>query len=87
VKNAVLRKIIGQLRRELQEISYALWSLEALARGKPRRGRPPKIAGEIKKKRPKKRRSGAGPAKKQKAGRQAADKFPSGGGRSQPLSS
>jgi hypothetical protein len=56
--------MIEQLRRELQEISYALWSLEALARGKPRRGRPPKIAGEIKEKRPKKRRSGVGPAKK-----------------------
>jgi hypothetical protein len=64
VKNAVLRKMIEQLRRELQEISYALWSLEALARGKPRRGRPPKIAGEIKEKRPKKRRSGVDPAKK-----------------------
>ena len=41
---ATLRKLIEQLRQEQQEITYALWALEAVASGKPRRGRPPKTS-------------------------------------------
>jgi hypothetical protein len=42
VDEKTLRKMIEQLHRELREIRYALWALESVAAGKPRRGRPPK---------------------------------------------
>jgi hypothetical protein len=46
VDQGALRKIIEQLRRELDEIQYAIHTLEALALGERRRGRPPKFIAE-----------------------------------------
>ena len=37
-----LRAMIQHLYYELEQVRYAIWSLEAVASGKPRRGRPPK---------------------------------------------
>lgn len=41
-----LHKMIEQLRKELVEMQYAIHALEALASGKPRRGRPPKLVAD-----------------------------------------
>ena len=46
MESAALRKMIDQLRQEWREINYAIHALEALAAGKPRRGRPPKLTLE-----------------------------------------
>jgi hypothetical protein len=46
VEQSAIRKMIDQLRKELVEIQYAIHALEALASGKPRRGRPPKFVTE-----------------------------------------
>jgi len=46
VEQIALNKMIEQLRKELGEMQYAIHALEALASGKPRRGRPPKILAD-----------------------------------------
>ena len=38
---ALLKKMINHLRQELREVVHAIWALQAVARGKPVRGRPP----------------------------------------------
>ena len=43
MEQSVLRKIIAQLRKEHAEIESVIRALEALATGKRRRGRPPKV--------------------------------------------
>ena len=46
VDEELLRKTIKHLRQELREVVHAIWALEAVARGKPVRGRPPGLTGE-----------------------------------------
>jgi len=46
VEQSALYKMIEQLRKELVEMQYAIHALEALASGKPRRGRPPKLLAD-----------------------------------------
>ena len=66
VDERTLRAIIDQLRRELEEVRYALWALESVAAGRPRRGRPPKWVAERKGR----RRPGKASTKAVRSGRQ-----------------
>ena len=45
VDKALVVKMINHLRQELREVVHAIWALEAVARGKPMRGRPPGLTG------------------------------------------
>ncbi len=45
--NKIIGSAINQLRQELKQIEQIIHLLETLASGKPRRGRPPKIVGEL----------------------------------------
>jgi hypothetical protein len=45
VDQALVKKMINYLRQELREVVHAIWALEAVARGKPVRGRPPGQTG------------------------------------------
>ena len=47
MEEALLRRMIQALRQDLKEISYAIWALESVATGKPRRGRPPKFVAGV----------------------------------------
>ena len=51
-----LSKVLAQLRAELDHIDAAILSLERLQAKESRRGRPPKILGEMRKTRPPARR-------------------------------
>ncbi len=46
MEQTALHTMIEQLRKELVEMQYAIHALEALASGKPRRGRPPKLVAD-----------------------------------------
>ncbi len=43
---ARLRKIIEELKKEVDLLNYVIRVLEQVATGKPRRGRPPKAAAK-----------------------------------------
>ena len=45
--NKIIGSAINQLRQELKQIEQIIHLIETLASGKPRRGRPPKIVGEL----------------------------------------
>ena len=47
MKEDKLRKIIDELQQELREIAYAIRTLESVASGKGRRGRPPKWMAKL----------------------------------------
>ena len=53
--NEYLYEAIKQLREEQKRVDQIIKNLEALASGKPRRGRPPKVLAELKAKAAKKR--------------------------------
>ena len=47
MEETLLRRAIQGLQHDLKEIRYAIWALESVASGKPRRGRPPKFVAEF----------------------------------------
>lgn len=63
MKQTVIRKMIDQLQKEMVEIQYAIQALEALAAGKPRRGRPPKFLGDRPAAAPKRRKPRSEPVR------------------------
>lgn len=65
-----IRKILAELRQELTEVSAAILSLEQLARGGRRRGRPPSWIAEARKKAaPSKRAAAPDSARRKRAKR------------------